>query len=511
MVGAAGAGLADDLVAASPYEAVDQRDALRRALGRLPGRQRAAVVLRHYMDLSEQQSAEALGCSVGTVKSLTSRGLRSLRAYLAEEDGVGRTHERQGAAHVHRCQAQGALVDLADQVRPSEAPEIAVLRRARQRRRRQRLAAGCAVVMVAVLAATSITRMVGLADGQLAAAPPDGPFLGWEPAGNAVRSGLAGTVTRVWDAAAASPRPHTETRTLLATRADPLGLVVIAQAYDGSGTPRIGFFAGGGDDGGGLVLRADRPAPDPATTKVVSLVSSRLQGPVGAVSEDDWGAYAIVLAMPGVTSVQVSSTTIDQELRNGDGGQSGPVRVQPLPISSTALTTTITGFNGKTRVFRTAAGGGAFGDAEPIAGQVTTRGPESLTVSVADTSRVKPGQLAATGDGLVGRVSAVDTAAHQVIIEAPTAAGFSSPAYTDISNHSGQVHGDGAGLRLQDLPTEADVNVGNRVLVPDPAQRDTRVGALTVGRVSGLSPVRLTTTANFATVRQVSIMVPPAR
>jgi RNA polymerase sigma-70 factor (sigma-E family) len=95
-------GLVDDLVAASPYEAVDQRDALRRALGRLPGRQRAAVVLRHYMDLSEQQSAEALGCSVGTVKSLTSRGLHSLRTYLAEEDGVGLMHERQGAAHAHR-------------------------------------------------------------------------------------------------------------------------------------------------------------------------------------------------------------------------------------------------------------------------------------------------------------------------------------------------------------------------------------------------------------------------
>ncbi|MEU6077557.1 hypothetical protein [Micromonospora sp. NPDC047074] len=412
-------------------------------------------------------------------------------------------------------QVRGALGDLAKQVRPSQAPEVAVLRRARQRRRRQRVAAACAVVMVAALAATSTTRIVGAADGQLAAAPPDGPFLGWAPAGNAVSSGLTGTVTRIWNAAAAdtvaSAGPHTEARTLLATRTEPLGLVVIAQAYDSAGMPRIGFFTGGGDDGGGLVLRADRPAPDPATTKVVSLVSARLQGPIRTVSGDYWGAYAIVLAMPGVTSVQVSSTTVDQELRDGDGGRPGPVRVQSLPISSTALTTTITGFHRKTRVFRAAADGGAFGDAEPIAAQVVAAEPESLTVSVMDTSRVKPGQLAATGDGLVGQVSAVDTAARQVTIKASTAVGFTSPAYTDISNHPGQVAGDGTGLRLQNLPADANVNIGNRVLVPDPAQRDNRVGALTVGRVSGLSPVRLITTANLTTLRQVNIMVSTSR
>ncbi|WP_080636128.1 SigE family RNA polymerase sigma factor [Salinispora mooreana] len=69
------------------FAAVDDRDLLRRALARLPARQRAAVVLRHYEDLSEEQTAAALGCAVGTVKSLTSRGLRSLRADL---DAVGR-------------------------------------------------------------------------------------------------------------------------------------------------------------------------------------------------------------------------------------------------------------------------------------------------------------------------------------------------------------------------------------------------------------------------------------
>jgi RNA polymerase sigma-70 factor (sigma-E family) len=49
------------------------------ALRELPTRQRAAVVLRHYTDLSEQRTADVMGCSVGTVKTLVSRGLRTLR------------------------------------------------------------------------------------------------------------------------------------------------------------------------------------------------------------------------------------------------------------------------------------------------------------------------------------------------------------------------------------------------------------------------------------------------
>ncbi len=59
----------------------DDRDLLRRALSRLPQRSRTAVVLRHYADLSEQETAAAMSCSVGNVKRLTADGLRRLRAY----------------------------------------------------------------------------------------------------------------------------------------------------------------------------------------------------------------------------------------------------------------------------------------------------------------------------------------------------------------------------------------------------------------------------------------------
>lgn len=57
-----------------------------RALQRLPERQRECVVLRHYADLSEQQVADTLGVSLGTVKSSTARGLQALRTLMISEE-----------------------------------------------------------------------------------------------------------------------------------------------------------------------------------------------------------------------------------------------------------------------------------------------------------------------------------------------------------------------------------------------------------------------------------------
>jgi RNA polymerase sigma-70 factor (sigma-E family) len=62
-----------------PFAEVELRDSLVRLLRRLPPRQRAAVVARYWEQLSEAEAAEVLGCSVGTVKSATARGLRRLR------------------------------------------------------------------------------------------------------------------------------------------------------------------------------------------------------------------------------------------------------------------------------------------------------------------------------------------------------------------------------------------------------------------------------------------------
>jgi RNA polymerase sigma-70 factor (sigma-E family) len=55
------------------------------ALRRLPARQREAVVLRYYLDMTEIQAAQAMRVSRGTVKSATSRGLAALARLLKEE------------------------------------------------------------------------------------------------------------------------------------------------------------------------------------------------------------------------------------------------------------------------------------------------------------------------------------------------------------------------------------------------------------------------------------------
>lgn len=54
------------------------------ALQQLPPRERECVVLRHYLDLSEAQTAAEMGAPVGTIKSLTARGLDALRTQLQE-------------------------------------------------------------------------------------------------------------------------------------------------------------------------------------------------------------------------------------------------------------------------------------------------------------------------------------------------------------------------------------------------------------------------------------------
>lgn len=63
-------------------ELEDSEEELLEALRGLPPRQRAAIVLRYFGDLSEAQTADAMGCSIGTIKSLCSRGLGRMREML---------------------------------------------------------------------------------------------------------------------------------------------------------------------------------------------------------------------------------------------------------------------------------------------------------------------------------------------------------------------------------------------------------------------------------------------
>ncbi|MGC4110026.1 MAG: SigE family RNA polymerase sigma factor [Nocardioides sp.] len=73
----------------APVEDSTEPTDLWAAMARLPRRMRAVVVLRYFEDLTEAQTADLLGCSVGTVKSQTSKALAKLRIDPALADTEG--------------------------------------------------------------------------------------------------------------------------------------------------------------------------------------------------------------------------------------------------------------------------------------------------------------------------------------------------------------------------------------------------------------------------------------
>jgi RNA polymerase sigma-70 factor (sigma-E family) len=76
-----------EAVTSSAFERpLEVRDEVWTALRTVTPRQRAALVLRFYEDLSERQVAQLLNCRPGTVKSLVSRGLETLRAELRGDE-----------------------------------------------------------------------------------------------------------------------------------------------------------------------------------------------------------------------------------------------------------------------------------------------------------------------------------------------------------------------------------------------------------------------------------------
>jgi RNA polymerase sigma factor (sigma-70 family) len=75
--------LAGNLLPAVAPADLAEAVAIRRQVAALPGRQRTALVLRYYADLPVEQVADLMGCAPGTVKSLTSKAIGSLRSRLA--------------------------------------------------------------------------------------------------------------------------------------------------------------------------------------------------------------------------------------------------------------------------------------------------------------------------------------------------------------------------------------------------------------------------------------------
>lgn len=89
------ADLGDHLAAGQPGpgDSGPEHGDLLAALDRLGPRQRAVIVLRYWLDLSESETAAALHCSVGTVKSQASRALATLRKAGLNSDGTLRNQD----------------------------------------------------------------------------------------------------------------------------------------------------------------------------------------------------------------------------------------------------------------------------------------------------------------------------------------------------------------------------------------------------------------------------------
>jgi hypothetical protein len=411
------------------------------------------------------------------------------------------------------------LADLVEPVLPTEDYEGRIMRRADRLRRRRRIAAGAAAaVCLAVL--VTMFRVVGFGSTpQLAASPPDGPFLGWSPVGD-VDAGLVREATGVWDGTN-SAGPHTAVRALVATHNPRLrSAVVVLQGYDRQGAARLAFFTGDFGAADALRMRVDRPAPDPVDTQVISLVSPRLTGAAGVASNE--GTYAIAVAMPGVTAVRVSSTAVDEEMIQDPDEPTSRLVVQRFPIAATAQTTTIAGFikpkrpfASVTKVFEVPGEDDVDGDARAVPAEVVSRNGQQIVVAFPKDQGVRQGQLAVVAEGLVGRVTAVDAVRGEATVDLITSTGFAGQVYTNISNVPGSVRGTGGKLVMENVPADGEVYQTNRVLMPDPSQQSNQVGAVTIGRASadkaaGATTVELTPTADLAHLTRLSIMTPSA-
>jgi RNA polymerase sigma-70 factor (sigma-E family) len=83
-----------DGVAPDDIGGADERTVILAALAGLPPRMRAVLVLRYWEDQSEAETADLLGCSVGTVKAQSSRGLARLRTVLGPASSQAEPHLR---------------------------------------------------------------------------------------------------------------------------------------------------------------------------------------------------------------------------------------------------------------------------------------------------------------------------------------------------------------------------------------------------------------------------------
>ncbi|WP_460491208.1 SigE family RNA polymerase sigma factor [Dactylosporangium cerinum] len=151
-----------------PADAVVARQSVAQALQGLTRRERAAVVCRFYLDLTEQQTADELGVAIGTVKSTTARALRKLRIDPALHAVTAVDTDTKGRRDAqHRGAPPG---DAGRDPRPRPRVTFAQVRQRARRRRFTLLATFLAAVLVPVGA--TVTALAGSPAGPGPLPPP---------------------------------------------------------------------------------------------------------------------------------------------------------------------------------------------------------------------------------------------------------------------------------------------------------------------------------------------------
>ena len=120
----------------------------------MPPRQRATLVLRFYCDLNVEQAAQVLGCSPGTVKSQTVKGLAALRRALDPDRIPARSPPAKGNPVMDEPQVRAIFERLSGTEAPPSQVDVGLARlpAAGRLRRRRAVLSGTPAVAVAVVA-----------------------------------------------------------------------------------------------------------------------------------------------------------------------------------------------------------------------------------------------------------------------------------------------------------------------------------------------------------------------
>lgn len=266
-------------------------------------------------------------------------------------------------------------------------------------------------VTAALVAGWAITRSARLAAPAWTPAPAGGPFLPWPVVGNATTDrDLVQRAIHAWDT---SGQPevlaaHTDVRPLLIQTGTPAGPVVILQGNDQGGTARTAILTGttGRGTDAPLYLRADRRAPDPRTTRQISMVTARLTDQIGSAPQPGSPVLAMVLADPDTTHIRLTSSVAADE---GPQTVRGRLAITALHHRANAFTTTISG-NGREQPWTSYADDATIG--EPRAHPVKSIGkPDDghLTIRLPDAyAGVTARPLVTSRRGVIGQINRLE-------------------------------------------------------------------------------------------------------